>query len=81
MFNQGVIAWNAGKIPGGQEALRSRPLQADPKLAEAHYWLGMANSTKARCRRRPSHFEEYLKLDASGQYAEQAKGMLAAIKK
>ena len=26
-------------------------------------------------------FEEYLKLDASGKYAEQAKGMLAAIKK
>ena len=80
MFNQGVIAWNAGKIPDAQK-LFEQAVAADPKLAEAHYWLGMANVNQGKLPEAAKSFEEYLKLDASGQYAEQAKGMLAAIKK
>ena len=80
MFNQGVIAWNAGKIPDAQK-LFEQAVAADPKLAEAHYWLGMANVNQGKLPEAAKSFEEYLKLDASGQYAEQAKSMLAAIKK
>ena len=54
---------------------------ADPKMAEAHYWLGMANVNQGKLPEAVKSFEEYLKLDPSGQYAEQAKGMLSAIKK
>ena len=79
-FNQGVIAWNAGKIPEAQK-LFEQAVAADPKMAEAHYWLGMANVNQGKLPEAAKSFEEYLKLDASGQYAEQAKGMLAAIKK
>ena len=79
-FNQGVIAWNAGKIPEAQK-LFEQAVAADPKMAEAHYWLGMANVNQGKLPEATKSFEEYLKLDASGQYAEQAKGMLAAIKK
>jgi tetratricopeptide (TPR) repeat protein len=79
-FNQGVIAWNAGKIPEAQK-LFEQAVAADPKMAEAHYWLGMANVNQGKLPEAVKSFEEYLKLDASGQYAEQAKGMLAAIKK
>jgi tetratricopeptide (TPR) repeat protein len=80
VFNQGVIAWNAGKIPDAQK-LFEQAVAADPKMAEAHYWLGMALVNQGKLPEAVKSFEEYLKLDASGQYAEQAKGMLAAIKK
>ena len=80
VFNQGVIAWNAGKIPDAAK-LFEQAVAADPKMAEAHYWLGMANVNQGKLPEAVKSFEEYLKLDASGQYAEQAKGMLSAIKK
>jgi Flp pilus assembly protein TadD len=80
IFNQGVIAWNAGKIPDAQK-LFEQAVGLDPKLAEAHYWLGMANVNQGKLPEAVKSFEEYLKLDAKGQYAEQAKNMLAAIKK
>jgi Flp pilus assembly protein TadD len=80
VFNQGVIAWNAGKIPDAQK-LFEQAVSLDPKLADAHYWLGMANVNQGKLPEAAKSFEEYLKLDASGQYAEQAKSMLAAIKK
>jgi Tfp pilus assembly protein PilF len=79
-FNQGVIAWNAGKIPDAQK-LFEQAVAADPKMADAHYWLGMANVNQGKLPEAVKSFEEYLKLDGKGQYAEQAKGMLAAIKK
>lgn len=79
-FNQGVIAWNAGKIPDAQK-LFEQAVAADPKMAEAQYWLGMANVNQGKLAEAVKFFEEYLKLDASGQYVEQAKSMLAAIKK
>ena len=79
-FNQGVIAWNAGKIPEAQK-LFEQAVAADPKMADAHYWLGMANVNQGKLPEAVKSFEEYLKLDAKGQYAEQAKGMFAAIKK
>jgi tetratricopeptide (TPR) repeat protein len=80
VFNQGVIAWNAGKIPDAQK-LFEQAVAADPKMAEAHYWLGMALVNQGKLPEAVKSFEEYLKLDASGQYAEQAKNMLKAIKK
>ena len=80
LFNQGVIAWNAGKIPDAQK-LFEQAVAADPKLAEAHYWLGMANVNQGKLPEASKSFDEYLKLDPGGQYAEQAKSMLAAIKK
>jgi tetratricopeptide (TPR) repeat protein len=80
VFNQGVIAWNAGKIPEAQK-LFEQAVGIDPKLADAHYWLGMANVNQGKLPEAVKSFEEYLKLDPSGQYAEQAKGMLGAIKK
>ena len=80
VFNQGVIAWNAGKIPDAQK-LFEQAVAADPKMAEAHYWLGMAMVNQGKLPEAVKSMEEYLKLEPSGQYAEQAKGMLKAIKK
>jgi Tfp pilus assembly protein PilF len=80
VFNQGVIAWNASKIPEAKKAFEEA-VKLDPKLAEAHYWLGMANLNEGKMPEAASSFDEYLKLDPSGKYAEQAKGILSQIKK
>ena len=79
-FNQGVIAWNAGKIPEAKKAFEEA-IKLDPTLADAHYWLGMANLNEGKMPEAATHFEEYLKLAPTGQYAEQAKGILTQIKK
>jgi tetratricopeptide (TPR) repeat protein len=80
VFNQGVIAWNASKIPEAKKAF-AEAVKLDPTLADAHYWLGMANLNEGNMAEAATAFEEYLKLAPSGQYAEQAKGVLAQIKK
>ena len=80
LFNQGVILWNAGKIAEAK-AQFGEAVKIDPKLADAHYWLGMANLNEGKMPDAATHFEEYLKLAPTGQYAEQAKGILTQIKK
>ena len=80
VFNQGVIAWNAGKIPEAKKSFEEAT-KLDPKLADAHYWLGMANLNEGKMPEAAKSFEEYLKLAPTGQYAEMTKGFLAQIKK
>jgi tetratricopeptide (TPR) repeat protein len=80
VFNQGVIAWNASRIPEAKKAFEEA-VRLDPKLAEAHYWLGMANLNEGKMPEAVTAFEAYLKIDAAGKYAEQAKGILTQIKK
>jgi Tfp pilus assembly protein PilF len=80
LYNQGVIAWNAGKIPEAKKAFEGA-IAADPKLAEAHYWLGMAHVNEGKLPEAAKYFDEYLKLAPTGQYAETAKGILTQIKK
>ena len=80
VYNQGVIAWNAGKIPEAKK-LFEQAVELDPKLADAHYWLGMATVNEGKLPDAVKHFEKYLELDPSGQYAEQAKSILTSIKK
>jgi outer membrane protein assembly factor BamD (BamD/ComL family) len=41
----------------------------------------MANLNEGKMPDAATHFDEYLKLAPSGQYAEQAKGILSQIKK
>ena len=80
VFNQGVIAWNASRIPDAKKAFEEA-VRLDPKLAEAHYWLGMANLNEGKMPEAATSFETYMKLEPAGKYAEQAKGILAQIKK
>lgn len=80
LFNQGVIFWNAGKIADAKKQFEAA-LQAKPDMADAHYWVGMANLNEGKLPDAAKHFEEYLKLSPTGQYADQAKGVLSQIKK
>jgi tetratricopeptide (TPR) repeat protein len=76
VFNQGVILWNAGKIPEAK-AQFEQAVKIDPNMAEAHYWLGMATVNEGKTADAKPHFEAYLKL---APYAETAKSILASIK-
>lgn len=80
VYNQGVIAWNAGKIPEAKK-LFQQAVELDPKFADAHYWLGMATVNEGKLPEAAAHFEKYLELAPSGQYAAQAKSILESIKK
>ena len=50
-------------------------------MADAHYWLGMANLNMGQIPAAIKPFEEYLKLAPTGQYAETATAILKQIKK
>ncbi len=78
-FNQGVILWNAGKIPEAK-AQFEQAVKLDPNMAEAHYWLGMALVNAGNTAEAKPHFETYLKLAPTGQYAETAKSIVSSIK-
>jgi len=79
IFNQGVILWNAGKIPEAK-AQFEQAAKLDPNLADAQYWLGMALLNGGDMAGAKPKFEAYLKLAPTGQYADQAKSIVASIK-
>jgi len=79
VFNQGVILWNAGKIPEAKAQFEAA-VKADPNMADAQYWLGMAIVNGGRTAEAKPNFEAYLKLAPTGQYADTAKAILASIK-
>jgi len=80
MFNQGVILWNAGKIPEAKKQFEGA-IAANPNHAESHYQLGMALVNEGNLAGAATEFETYLKLAPSGPNAATAKGILGTLKK
>lgn len=80
LYNQGVILWNAGKMAEAKAQFEAA-VKADPNYADAQYWVGMATLNSGDMAAAVQYFENYLKLDPTGQYAEQAKGVVASVKK
>lgn len=80
VFNQGIILWNQGKIADAKVKFEEA-IKANPNLAEAHYQLGMALLNEGKLQEAVAEFETYVKLAPEGQYATQAKGMIAQLKK
>ena len=79
-YNQGVILWNAGKIPDAKKAFEGA-VAANPNHAEAHYQLGMALVNEGNLAGAATEFETYLKLAPDGPNAATAKGLVAQLKK
>jgi Tfp pilus assembly protein PilF len=79
-FNQGIILWNQGKIAEAK-ARFEETIKANPNHADAHYQLGMALLNEGKVPEAVNAFEAYLKLQPDGQFAVQAKGMIAQLKK
>jgi len=80
LFNQGVILWNAGKIPEAKKQFEA-VLKIDPNHAESHYQLGMALVNEGNLAGAASEFETYLKLAPDGPNAATAKSLVAQLKK
>jgi len=80
VYNQGIILWNQGKIAEAK-AKFEETLTADPNYADAHYQMGMALLNEGKLPEAVGSFESYLKLAPDGQFAAQAKTMVAQLKK
>lgn len=80
LYNQGVILWNAGKIPDAKKQFEAA-LQANPNHAESHYQMGMALVNEGNLAGAATEFETYLKLAPSGPNAATAKGLVDQLKK
>jgi tetratricopeptide (TPR) repeat protein len=80
LYNQGVILWNAGKIPDAKKAFEGA-VAANPNHAEAHYQLGMALVNEGNLAGAATEFETYLKLAPDGPNSATAKGLVAQLKK
>ncbi|HEY2907976.1 MAG TPA: tetratricopeptide repeat protein [Vicinamibacterales bacterium] len=80
MYNQGVILWNAGKIPEAKKQFEAA-VAANPNHAESHYQLGMALLNENNLPGAATEFETYLKLSPEGPNAPTAKAMVAQLKK
>jgi tetratricopeptide (TPR) repeat protein len=80
IYNQGIILWNQGKIPEAKLKFEEA-LKANPNHPESNFQLGMALLNEGKLPEAIAAFEKYLQLAPDGQYAAQAKGMLAQLKK
>ncbi len=80
LYNQGVILWNAGKIPEAT-AQFEQALKADPNHAPSHFQYGMALLNQGKLPEALTEFDTYVKLAPNGEFAAQAKAMLAQLKK
>jgi tetratricopeptide (TPR) repeat protein len=80
LYNQGVILWNAGKIPEAKKQFEAA-IAADPTHAESHYQLGMSLVNENKLTEAVPEFETYLKLAPEGANAATAKALIAQLKK
>jgi tetratricopeptide (TPR) repeat protein len=80
IYNQGIILWNQGKIPEAK-AKFEEALKANPNHPESNFQLGMALLNEGKMPEAIAGFEKYLSLAPDGQFAAQAKAMLAQLKK
>ncbi len=79
VYNQGIILWNAGKIAEAKVKFEEATT-ADPNHADARFQLGMALLNEGKVPEAVTAFETYMKLAPTGQFAGQAKAMLAQLK-
>jgi len=80
IYNQGIILWNQGKIADAKVKFEEA-IKASATYPDAHYQLGMALLNEGKLQEAVTEFEAYVKLAPDGQYATQAKGMIAQLKK
>jgi tetratricopeptide (TPR) repeat protein len=80
LYNQGVIAWNAGNAEQAKASFE-KAIEVNPNHAESHYQLGMCFVNLGKLPEAAGMFEKYLTLAPDGQYAAQAKALVEQLKK
>ncbi len=80
LYNQGVIAWNAGKAEDAK-AKFEEALKVDANHADSHFQLGMCLVNLGKLPEALKEFDTYLTLAPTGNFAAQAKAMVATLKK
>lgn len=79
-YNNGAIMMNSGKIAEAKAQFQ-RAIQLDPKMAEAHFQLGMTFINEGNVGEAIKSLEQYLALAPAGPNAQMAKDMLPELKK
>jgi Tfp pilus assembly protein PilF len=79
-YNTGAIMMNSGKIAEAKAQFQ-RAIQLDPKMAEAHFQLGMTFINEGNVGEAIKSLEQYLSLAPAGPNAQMAKDMLPELKK
>jgi len=80
LYNQGVIAWNAGRAEEAK-AKFEEALKVDPNHPASHFQLAMCLVNLGKLADAAAEFETYLKLAPDGEYAAQAKALIAQLPK
>ena len=80
LYNQGVTLFNGAKFTEAKTAFEGAT-KADPKMALAHYQLGMTALNLGDFNLAVSSLETYLQLDPNGPKAAEVKASLPALQK
>jgi tetratricopeptide (TPR) repeat protein len=80
LYNQGVIAWNAGKAEEAKKSFEEA-IKLNPNHADSHFQLAMCFVNLGKLPEAAGMFEKYIQLAPEGQYAAQAKALVAQLKK
>ena len=78
VFDQGLIAWNAGRVDDAR-GLFEQTLEMDPSHGEAHYWLGMANLNAGQMAEAVASWRTYVEREPDGRFAAQANALIAQL--
>jgi tetratricopeptide (TPR) repeat protein len=78
MFNQGVIAFNAGKFQEARVSFEGAT-KADPTMGQAFYQIGMTTLNLGDFAAAVAALENYLKVDPNGAKAAEVKAQLPAL--
>lgn len=79
VVNEGVNLFNTGKVAEAIP-LFERALTLDPKLAKAHYLLGLSYANTGDMAKAKSHLESFVQMAPDDKDAAGAKEMLESIK-
>jgi tetratricopeptide (TPR) repeat protein len=79
LYNQGVALFNGGKFAEAKTAFEAAT-KADPKMAMAHYHLGIAALNVGDFPLAVGAMERYLQLEPNGEKAAEIKASLPALK-
>ena len=79
LFNSAAILWNQGKVAEAK-AQFLKVLELNPRMADAHYYLGMCLVSENKPAEARAAMEQYLKLAPNGENAAMAKTILESLK-